>query len=168
MKIVEPEDGLPPCPREPRQPLHSVSCGSEFRGCAPHCTFEYDHMVMAAIRAAGHSPSRGPENAAGEWVSVDDDLPKHRQAVLVRRNQTNWGYPHILGDGRQAKVWRWQACVFIRGRTAEEVEEIGHIRPQDQHDNNLRPYCWDEFGPGRLFGQDVSHWAPIFEPEEGP
>lgn len=99
-----------------------------------------------------------------KWVSVEDELPRDGQAVLVRRNQDNWGTLHTLEDGSEHKIWRWKACQFIRGKVKPGRHEV--IYPEDQHGNNLRPYIWDEFGPGRLFGQDVSHWAAISDPME--
>ena len=97
------------------------------------------------------------------WVAVVDRLPRHHQAVLVRRSRDNWGADHFLGD-QPAKIWRWQACWFVKGRTAEELSSTDVIRGCDQDGNNLVPYCWEVFGPGTLFGQDVSHWMPISEP----
>ena len=99
-----------------------------------------------------------------KWISVKEKLPKHRQAVLVRRNKDNWGCKHTLADGSVHEVWRWQACKFIRGKTKKEVKESRISTLGDQDGNNLVPYCWDEFGSGCLFGQEVSHWAAITDP----
>ena len=98
------------------------------------------------------------------WISVKDGLPEDGQAVLVRYKGDNWWSDHKLADGSLHKQWRWQAARFVRGRTAEEVARDNVISIADQHGNNRVPYCWDEFGPGRLFGQDVTHWAAITDP----
>lgn len=97
------------------------------------------------------------------WISVSDQLPKHNQAVLVRRSQDNWIRRHLLDDGSENTIWRWQACKFVRGRSAQEVETSGTFSPEDEQGNNKRPYHWKEFGPGQIFGQDVSHWMPIYD-----
>ena len=97
------------------------------------------------------------------WIKIEDALPKHGQAVLVRRNQDNWHLDHLLGD-QKATIWRWVACYFVEGRSREDVDKAGYYRSEDQFGNNLKPYCWEEFGPGKLFGQDVSHWMPIEAP----
>lgn len=104
--------------------------------------------------------------AAMVWISVKDRLPDHGDAVLVRRIGDNWYCDHTLADGSKEKIWRWQACRFERGRTADEVAKSRYFTWPDQEGNNLVPYGWSEFGPGKLFGQDVSHWAHISNPIE--
>jgi hypothetical protein len=98
------------------------------------------------------------------WVSVEEALPRHGQAVLVRRAHDNWLTEHTLADGGTRNIWRWQAARFIRGRTLEEAKKVNIFRSEDQFANNLVPYCWEQFGPGTLFGQDVTHWAAITDP----
>lgn len=98
------------------------------------------------------------------WVSVDDALPEDGQAVLVCRSANNWHMSHTLANGEKRKLWRWTACIFRKGRTREEAELAGVYRAQDQAFNNAKPYCWEEFGPGCLFGQDVSYWCAIEDP----
>jgi len=101
-----------------------------------------------------------------EWVSVEDALPENGQAVIVRYARDNWHSEHIVAGGETRKHWRWQAAMFVRGRTAAEAKAVNRYRSEDEHGNNLRPYCWREFGPGTLFGQDVTHWAAISDPCE--
>jgi hypothetical protein len=105
-----------------------------------------------------------------KWIKVEDQLPRDRQAVLVRRNEVNWLCDHTLADGSKQSIWRWQACIFRVGKTKEEVKASGICGGFDQDGNNHTPYGWDMFGPGSLFGQEVSHWCAIedvleFEPE---
>lgn len=99
-----------------------------------------------------------------KWISVEQALPINGQAVLVRRVGDNWNADHYLADGQLRHIWRWVACRFIRGRTKDEVRASGYSTMEDQIGNNERPYCWKEFGPGCLFGQDVSHWVAITDP----
>ena len=98
------------------------------------------------------------------WISVEDALPSDGQAVLVCRKGNNWLSDHILADGTPEQVWRWQAAKFMKGVTADEVKSKGFSRQQDEAGNNTKPYCWADFGPSVLFGQEVSHWAAITAP----
>ena len=97
------------------------------------------------------------------WIDVNDALPEDGQAVLIRRGADNWHRAHTT-DGVPQTVWRWQACQFVRGRTAAEAEVAKCWRSEDQGGNNLRPYYWKEFGPGAHFGRDVTHWTAITDP----
>jgi hypothetical protein len=99
-----------------------------------------------------------------QWVSIEKEQPRHGQAVLVRYSRDNWHSPHTLADGLPRKHWRWQAAIFVRGRTAEEAKAANVYRSQDQWGNNLVPYEWQTFGTGNLFGQEVTHWAAITDP----
>lgn len=99
-----------------------------------------------------------------KWISVEDALPSDGQAVLVCLKENNWLEDHTLADGTAEQVWRWQAAKFMKGMTADEVKSKGFFRKQDEACNNTKPYCWGLFGPGPLFGQDVSHWAAITAP----
>ncbi len=104
-----------------------------------------------------------------KWVSVEEALPKNGQAVLVRYAGNNWWSDHTLADGSQQKNWRWQAALFVQGRTTEQIKASGRpwtIGSEDQWGNNRLPYVWRRFGPGELFGQDVTHWAAITDPIE--
>jgi hypothetical protein len=106
------------------------------------------------------------------WTSVDTLLPVDGQAVLVRRRDDNWSLPHLIADYDhdelvKAVTWRWVACKFVRGRTSVEVDKSTTISSEDQHGSNLKPYIWKMFGSSYLFGQDVTHWAEINDPELG-
>jgi hypothetical protein len=100
------------------------------------------------------------------WVPVEVEKPADGQAVLVRYSRDNWLLSHTLSDGVRHTHWRWQAAIFRLGRTADEVAASGVVRPVDQHGNNLAPYKWLLFGPGELFGHEVTHWAAITDPME--
>lgn len=99
------------------------------------------------------------------WIRVEDALPRDGQAVLVRRINDNHHSDHTLADGSKETIWRWYACTFRRGQTAEEVAITRSISGRDQHGNNHRPYAWETFGAFRMDGQDVSHWCAIEAPE---
>ena len=104
-----------------------------------------------------------------QWVSVEDALPEDGQAVLVRYAGDNWRCDHTIARGGTREIWRWLAARFVRGRTAAEAKAVNLYRSEDEFGNNRRPYCWREFGPLTLFGQDVTHWAAISDPcEETP
>lgn len=100
------------------------------------------------------------------WISVEDALPRDGQAVLVRRNLDNWGMSHTLEDGSTHRIWRWKTAMFVMGKTKEQLDAntLLPIRGQDEYGNNRRPYHWETFGSGNLFGQEVSHWVAISDP----
>lgn len=52
LRISQPEDGLRQVATEPRDPHHLPACSTDYRGCSPNCTFEYDVMVRGAIDGA--------------------------------------------------------------------------------------------------------------------
>jgi len=94
-----------------------------------------------------------------DWVAIDpeskDTWPMDGQAVLVRYGRDNWHRLHFLADESPQTIWRWKAA------------EFKILDPEVWHEpNNLTSYEWDEFGPGKLFGQDVTHWFPIYEVKE--
>lgn len=101
-------------------------------------------LAVAALRIINR-------NMLMKWVSVKDQLPIDGQAVLVRRSDDNWQTSHTLADGSEHLVWRWQAAKF---------------RMTKPWSNNPRGYAWDQFGPGQIWGHEVSHWAAITNPLE--
>lgn len=103
---------------------------------------------------------------AMNWVPIEVEKPRDGQAVLVRYAADNWLSDHTLADGSPRKHWRWQAATFVQGRTAEQAAAANLYRSQDQWWNNLAPYEWRLFGPGKLFGHEVTHWAAITDPME--
>lgn len=87
-----------------------------------------------------------------------EKLPDDLQYVLVHLNINNWR------DGDDPKEKRyWRVAKFIRGQTVEEVKKSRVAGKPDEDGNNLRPYCWDEFGPHTHFGQDVDKWCHLPE-----
>jgi hypothetical protein len=54
----------------------------------------------------------------------------------------------------------------VRGISMEErptSSRPGQYQGCDEHGNNLKPYCWYEFGPSNHFGQDVDYWCELPE-----
>ena len=121
-----------------------------------------------------------------DLIRVEDRLPENNEYVLIHLTITNWKDKDDTGGKRF-----WRVAKFIRGISKEEREamkqgrvydpiEIGRTCPtppgewvshetrrsnvhksEDESGNNLVPYCWDEFGPGNRFGQDVDLWAEL-------
>jgi len=96
------------------------------------------------------------------WISVDDALPKDRQAVLFRYSRDNHHLKGTLANGERFERWHWAAGWISYGKTKEEVAKGGgSFCGDDQMGNNKRPYSWQTFGPGSYWGQEVTHWAAI-------
>ena len=96
-----------------------------------------------------------------EPVSVEDWLPVDGTWVFAHYNGDNWG--EDLGQ-------YWVVAQFIRGLTIADREALedtdprkGRLAPQDEHDNNKRPFYWDQWGSSKRFGQDVDYWMAIPE-----
>lgn len=94
-------------------------------------------------------------------ISVKDWLPVDGTYVLVHYAGNNWG---------EDKGQYWKVAQFIRGLSTEArllLSNCGSrkltIRDEDEHGNNRRPYYWNEFGPGKFFGQEVDYWMVLPE-----
>ena len=91
------------------------------------------------------------------------DFPSDRQYVLCYLKNKNWNDSDDPSENRY-----WVVAKFVRGLSKSDRESLSdsdwrktHIRPEDEHGNNLAPYCWAEFGPAKHFGQDVDFWMPL-------
>ena len=98
------------------------------------------------------------------WISVKDRLPDNNTYVLIHCDVDNWF------DSDDQRGVKFRVAKFVRGLSVAEREKLpdNHsrkktIKGSDEHGNNLLPYCWYQFGPGSLFGQDVDYWMPILE-----
>jgi len=91
--------------------------------------------------------------------SVQEKLPENRQWVLAHYAGNNWG--------EHGKHY-WVVVQFNKGKTSLELEAEKYmwITSSDEYGNNGRPYSWEQFSPGGLFGQDVDYWMPLPEPPE--
>jgi hypothetical protein len=96
-------------------------------------------------------------------TSVKDSLPSNNTYVLARYTGGNW-----LDSTHQSGVV-WKVVKFVRGISKAKREAMldcerkRQYHSEDEWGNNLRPYVWKEWGPGRLFGQDVDFWMPLPE-----
>lgn len=88
------------------------------------------------------------------WINVEDALPINNSYVLVYLKNMPWIDEKDKNGKRFYKVVR-----FIKGKRSEEITNI--ITSSDQWGNNLKPYCWKEFGPSTYFGQEVDYWMEI-------
>lgn len=78
-QILQPEDGRPPTPDEPRDPEHLPECDTKYRGCSPDCTFHYDWVVSEAVRGAQYQAER----AAAVVHTARKELEEQRLALGV-------------------------------------------------------------------------------------
>jgi hypothetical protein len=93
-------------------------------------------------------------------ISTEDALPKDRTYVLIHLSDPPWS------DGDDTVGLKWTVAKFVRGITMEERANILPPRSTsyqgcDVHGNNLKPYCWREFGPSTHFGQEVDYWCEL-------
>lgn len=84
-------------------------------------------------------------------IPVGDGLPDDGQAVFI----------YVVNSHTEG---RWHDAKFRRGKVPNGNQSICF---EDQAFNNLRPYGWEaQAGPMRWFGQDVTHWLPMFKKPE--
>lgn len=101
--------------------------------------------------------------ARAEWreITCDADLPPEGKYVIARHNRGTW---HDRDDQDNVST---VVVKFVRGLSAEERATLKGsprgrtYRACDEGHNNQRPYCWQAFGPGTFFGQEITHWMPI-------
>lgn len=129
-------------------------------------------------------------NLSISFYYVNEKLPENGEYVLIHLLKNNWGSKEGLYGKRY-----WKVAQFIKGISKEERNkmekgelpnpvEIGYTCPTppgiwrghgikrssvytaaDEDDNNKVPYCWEEFGTAKYFGQEVDIWGrlPIIE-----
>jgi hypothetical protein len=96
-------------------------------------------------------------------IRIEDKSPTNKTYVLVRYTGGNWHDP----DHQEGCVWK--VAKFISGiskderRLMSDCDRKKTYKRGDEHANNKRPYEFEEFGPGALFGQDVDYWMPLPE-----
>lgn len=93
------------------------------------------------------------------YDSRKGELPKNNEYVVARYTRGNW---HD-SDDQEGCVWK--VVKFERGLSEKDRQSLVLSEKQrktysscDQFGNNLKPYCWNEFGPSCIFGQDVDLW----------
>jgi hypothetical protein len=85
------------------------------------------------------TPSSGKAEAE-QWIPISERLPEIDTYVIVRYSGNNW-----RDSSDQANV----NCVVMK-RIHAEIEG-----------SNKTCYQWKQFGPLKLFGQEVTHWSPL-------
>jgi len=113
------------------------------------------------------------------WISTQDRLPPEGKYVLARHNRGTWRDSTDQENVNCVVVkLKFGISKFQRERMKAGLEEdpmegymdSGGIRQiprssvicrEDEHGNNLVPYCWEQFGPDNFFGQTITHWMPI-------
>lgn len=117
---------------------------------------------------------RKQEAALPRWIPVtDDNLPDEGEEVLVydgcyrvgkieKGISVNERERMKRGEIPDPEEWGWNVAEgYFRVRRSE-----AH-RACDEQWNNEKPYCWRvDNGHGRLFGQDVKYWMPLFKPQK--
>lgn len=118
-----------------------------------------------------------------KWKKCKDELPPEGKYVLGRHNRGTW---HDSSDqvNMNCIVVKLVKGISIKTRelmkngTIKDPVEPGYIydsdkgirtnstrsnsfHKEDEWGNNLKPYCWDQFGPDYFFGQDIYEWAYI-------
>ena len=106
------------------------------------------------------------------WIPVSERLPEEKTYVLISCG----GNVHVariaMGIDEQMRD------AMKRGELSDPlipswIASTGYTWVKrsmlysgcDVHGNNLVPYCWySNYGPGKWFGQEVSHWMPLPEP----
>lgn len=90
--------------------------------------------------------------------SVAENPPRDGQYVLVKLDKDNW-------DDRGNDDVYFKVVKFVRGMSIAERAALPDTDwrktswgSADEEGNNLRPYCWDTFGPSCYFGQEVTHY----------
>lgn len=118
-----------------------------------------------------------------EWISTKDRLPEEGFWVLAHIVRDNWKDANDP-DGVYYKVVSLQKGISLEDRKKmkdgqlpdpveigitfwDDKQQVHHDRRSsvytnaDEGGNNLRPYRWQEFGPGQYWGQEVDYWRPI-------
>ena len=95
------------------------------------------------------------------FYRCEHKLPENNSYVLAHLVKDNW---HDIDDEHGNRYW--VVVKFVMGLSKKErdsmddSEERKHVWcSEDEHDNNLKPYGWEEFGPSSYFGQEVDVWA---------
>lgn len=94
-------------------------------------------------------------------------IPPANQYVLIYVPDSPW---HD-SDDMYGVFWKVAKCVY--GISMAEREALAksdkwldrnrakHYHSEDEFGNNEVPYCFEEFGPGSFFGQEVDMWCEL-------
>ena len=115
------------------------------------------------------------------WISTKDALPPEGKYVLARHNRGTW---HDSTDQKNVNcvvvklikgLSQADRTKMITGELPDPIVEAGWclsegytqckrsvlFKSEDEQSNNKKPYCWQQFGPGCFFGQDIDCWMYI-------
>lgn len=89
-------------------------------------------------------------------------LPENNTYVLCHHTRGTWR------DSTDQAGCEWVVLKFIKGLSAEDRNKLPENddrkkrwSKEDEGFNNLKPYCWQEFGPDCFFGQDIDKWCHL-------
>ena len=92
-----------------------------------------------------------------------EKLPADNRYVLIYVPNRPWADENDPEGNRF-----WKVAKLVRGISVIEREQLPDYdvrkctyRRGDEWGNNLQPYCWQEFGPGVFFGQEVTLWTEL-------
>ena len=100
-----------------------------------------------------------------KWHLTEKELPEDNNVVLIYIPYAPW-ISNAIGD------IHYKVAVFHKGITQKERELLPECERKhliygcDEYGNNLKPYNFEEFGPGSFFGQEVKAWTYIDEYKE--
>lgn len=77
------------------------------------------------------------------YDSRKDELPNNNEYVVARYTGGNW---HDADD-QEGCIWK-----------VVKFKKLNRLSQNNEHSDNIESYCWVEFGPGRISGQDVDLW----------
>ena len=100
------------------------------------------------------------------WHLTSEKLPKEKRLVIAYVPDRPWGWDGE-GDIHYALVWLEKGIsLATRARLSPKSRRKKEYYRADEHGNNLRPYCWESFGPDYYFGQEVLAWKYLEEFKE--
>lgn len=98
-----------------------------------------------------------------KWHLTEKELPPEYLPVLIYVPDRPWESSKCGNYTIKHKV-AW----LVKGISQKERAKLNSkdnrkyiIKGCDEYGNNLRPYAFEEFGPGYYFGQEVKAWAYI-------
>ena len=102
-----------------------------------------------------------------KWHLTSKELPIDNSVVLIYVPYRPWECSTVVGD------IHYKVAIFRKGISQKERKELPDsnkrkhiIRGCDEYGNNLKPYGFEEWGPGSFFGQEVKAWTYIEEYKE--
>lgn len=95
------------------------------------------------------------------------EMPPEDKYVLIYCEREPW----IDNDDPSNVYWKVAKCIYgISKEQRKKLSESNRIEDrrraycvyaEDEFFNNKKPYCFKEFGPGSIFGQNVDIWCEL-------